>query len=79
MMRHGGLEEAKSNAGLCRNCGKCQKACPQHLLIPAHLKEVAREMDGMLPVAIPVFRGALWCMNTFGRVRRFVTGDHSHD
>ena len=78
LMRHGGLEEAKSSAGLCRNCGKCQKACPQHLPIPVHLREVAKEMDGMLPIAVPIFRGVLWCMNKFGRVKRAITGENVH-
>jgi uncharacterized protein len=78
MMRHGGLEEAKSNAGLCRGCGKCTRACPQSLPIPALMKDVSREMDGMLWIMVPVFRSAVWCMNTLGRVRRAITGEKAH-
>jgi predicted aldo/keto reductase-like oxidoreductase len=73
--RHGGLLGEKSNAGLCRQCGKCAKACPQHLPIPALMKEVSREMDGMIGVAVPVLKGVLWCANKAGRVRRAITGD----
>ena len=32
-------------ASLCRNCGKCVKICPQHLPIPQHLEEVAKEYE----------------------------------
>ncbi|MHB8164929.1 MAG: aldo/keto reductase, partial [Methanoregula sp.] len=35
-----------SYAGLCRNCGKCVRICPQHLPIPRLLKDVSRDMDG---------------------------------
>jgi predicted aldo/keto reductase-like oxidoreductase len=73
--RHGGLLGDKSNAGLCRQCGKCAKACPQHLPIPALMKEVSREMDGMIWIAVPVLKGVLWCANKAGRVRRAITGE----
>jgi len=77
--QHGGLMGEKSSAGLCRQCGKCTKACPQHLPIPSLMKDVSREMEGMMNVVVPVLRGGIWCMNKLGRVRRFVTGDKSHD
>ena len=32
--RHGGLLSGVSYAGLCRECGKCAKICPQHIPIP---------------------------------------------
>jgi uncharacterized protein len=79
IMQHGGLGEARSNAGLCRQCGKCAAACPQHLPIPALMKDVAREMDGLIPVVVPIMRGAMWCMNKAGRIRRAITGDKTHD
>ncbi|NMB78486.1 MAG: aldo/keto reductase [Methanomicrobiales archaeon] len=78
IMRHGGLEEAKSNAGLCRGCGKCTKACPQHLAIPTLMKEVAKEMDGMIPIVIPVMKGGMWFMNRFARLKRAVFGGNAH-
>ncbi len=31
-----------AGASACKNCGKCVKACPQHIDIPARLKEVAK-------------------------------------
>jgi uncharacterized protein len=35
-----------SFASACRDCGKCEKHCPQGLPIRKHLKEVAGEMEG---------------------------------
>ena len=78
MMRHGGLEEAKSNAGLCRSCGKCTRSCPQSLPIPDLMKDVSRDMDRMLWITVPVFRSAVWCINKVGRVKRAITGEKPH-
>jgi predicted aldo/keto reductase-like oxidoreductase len=68
--RHGGLLSGVSYAGLCKNCGKCEKICPQHLPIPARLKEVSKEMEGMMGVIVPVLKGGLWCIDQVGRVRQ---------
>jgi predicted aldo/keto reductase-like oxidoreductase len=75
--RHGGLTSEKSNAGLCRQCGKCAKACPQHLPIPALMKDVAKDMEGMMGVVVPVLRGGLWCINRLKRIGRFIRGGKS--
>lgn len=72
--RHGGLLGEQSHAGLCRQCGKCIKACPQALPVPDLMKQVSREMEGMMGIAVPVMKGALWCMNRAGRLRRFLCG-----
>ncbi len=38
-------------ASQCKDCGKCEKACPQHLPIRQHLKEVTKEFEGpTLPI-----------------------------
>ena len=42
----GVLSGQKSYAGLCINCGKCVKACPQKLEIPELLKDVSKEFEG---------------------------------
>lgn len=34
-------------ASQCKECGKCVKACPQHLPIPDLLKDVADEFEGL--------------------------------
>ena len=76
--RHGGLMGGVSYAGLCRACGKCEKACPQHLPIRDRLKEVSKEMEGGMRVIIPVLKGGLWCMDQAGKVKRiFSRGDRS--
>ncbi len=68
---HGGLIGDVWYAGLCRQCGKCEKACPQHLPIPRLMKDVKAEMEGMMGIIVPVLKGGLWCMNTASRVRSF--------
>jgi hypothetical protein len=76
--RHGGLMGEKSYAGLCRQCGKCAKACPQHLPIPSLMKDVSREMEGMMGIVVPIMKGGLWCINRAKRVKRAITGEKSH-
>ena len=55
--RLGGILGNKSNAGMCRNCGRCKKACPQNLDIPNLLKDVSDEFEGMtFGLKITVFK-----------------------
>ena len=68
--RHGGLLSNVSYAGLCRQCGRCTKICPQHLQIPDYLGQVSKEMEGMMRVVVPVLKGGQWCMDQAGRIRR---------
>ena len=46
MMLMGGMG-TKADASLCINCGKCAKACPQHIAIPEELKNVNRTLGGL--------------------------------
>jgi predicted aldo/keto reductase-like oxidoreductase len=66
--RHGGLMGGVSYAGLCRACGRCEKACPQHLRIRDLLRDVSREMEGGMRFIIPVLKAGLWCMDQAGKV-----------
>jgi uncharacterized protein len=77
--RHGGLIGDVSYAGLCRQCGKCAKACPQHLPIPDLLKDVKSDMEGGMTVIVPVLKGGLWCMNRAAKVRAFFFGRKTRD
>jgi predicted aldo/keto reductase-like oxidoreductase len=45
-----------SYATLCRNCGKCEKACPQHLPIRQHLREVAADLQ------LPLMKQIVWAL-----------------
>ena len=44
MQMMGGMGPA-SNAGLCRQCGKCISACPQKIAIPDELKKVSKTLE----------------------------------
>jgi len=35
-----------ADASLCKNCGKCMKTCPQHILIPEELRKVSQTLGG---------------------------------
>lgn len=61
---------APSYASLCRDCGKCEKHCPQELPIRRHLQEVSRDMEGFYfkPVA-GLFRGYYKIRRWFSRGR----------
>jgi len=53
--RLGGLLNEKSAASLCKSCGKCVKACPQHINIPAELKNVKNDMEGpAMKIIVPI-------------------------
>jgi predicted aldo/keto reductase-like oxidoreductase len=69
--RHGGILGAVSYAGLCRECGKCEKICPQHLKIPSLMKQVSREMEGYeLGVKVRLAKGVFRCFDTASRIRQ---------
>ena len=58
--RHGGLLSDVSYAGLCKECGKCEKVCPQHIPVRERLREVSKEMEGGMRIIVPVPQG--WTM-----------------
>lgn len=43
----GGLSKQPAYASLCKECGKCEKHCPQQIAIRKELKNVKKEMEGL--------------------------------
>ncbi|NLI92374.1 MAG: aldo/keto reductase [Peptococcaceae bacterium] len=41
------LASTHGKAGDCTGCKQCEKACPQHLKITEHLKDVSKTFDGL--------------------------------
>ncbi len=61
VFRLGGLMGKKSWASMCKECGKCEKVCPQHIEIRKELKKVKKEFEGpfantALVVGKPILR-----------------------
>jgi len=79
ILRMGGVFTSDpSHAGLCNDCGKCVKACPQKLEIPVLLKEVSRDLGGhgfgfktkiVGSVVLPIFNGFLSLRSKFSQGR----------
>ena len=46
MTYYGNLTKTHGKASDCIRCGKCEKACPQHLSIRQYLQDVARALEG---------------------------------
>ncbi|MDD1724917.1 MAG: aldo/keto reductase [Methanospirillum sp.] len=61
MQLMGGMGEP-ANASLCRNCGKCEVICPQHIPIPDELKKVSSKLDGISTRIIFMFAKRLFRM-----------------
>jgi len=59
-MQLGGFNGKPSYASLCKRCGKCLEHCPQTIMIPDRLDEVAKDMENkwMRP-AIKLAAGAI--------------------
>jgi predicted aldo/keto reductase-like oxidoreductase len=56
MMLMGGMG-TKADASLCTSCGKCAKACPQHIAIPSELKKVNSTLGGLrTKLLMPIVR-----------------------
>jgi predicted aldo/keto reductase-like oxidoreductase len=68
--RHGGLLSDTSYAGLCTGCGRCETICPQHLPVRQLLREVSREMEGMMLAKVAVLKGLLRVQNAVETCRR---------
>ena len=56
-MLMGGIMPGRSDASLCRECGKCANACPQHIAIPQELKKVNSTLGGLrTKILMPIVR-----------------------
>ncbi len=65
----GGMDGGRpSYASLCKDCGKCERHCPQHLPIRKHLKEVSKEMEPFY------FRPVAGMVGGYYKIRRRFSG-----
>jgi hypothetical protein len=56
-MHMGAMDGRRSDASLCKDCGACEKRCPQHIGIPNELKQVKGTLGGLRTKAlIPIIR-----------------------
>jgi hypothetical protein len=56
-MLMGAMGAPVADASLCRNCGKCVKACPQKIIIPEELKKVRNTLGGLrTKIMFPLLR-----------------------
>lgn len=55
------LRTNKTNAGKCKECGKCEKHCPQSIAIRQELKQVKRHMEN------PIYKIARFISGKIGR------------
>ncbi|QHQ61409.1 aldo/keto reductase [Anaerocolumna sedimenticola] len=46
MQTLGAMSVKPANASRCKECGKCETHCPQHIAIRSQLKTVSKEMEG---------------------------------
>ena len=68
VLRTAGLTSmGRSFASLCKECGKCAEACPQHLPIPELLKDVANDLE------LWWFKPAAWMLKRFFMVDSWAT------
>jgi predicted aldo/keto reductase-like oxidoreductase len=61
----GGERDAPSMASQCEHCGRCERACPQHLPVQALLKEVAEDFEG------PLLKPMVWATQKFFGFQRW--------
>jgi predicted aldo/keto reductase-like oxidoreductase len=47
MQTLGAMSAKPANASQCKDCGKCESHCPQHIPIRKELKTVTKEMEGI--------------------------------
>lgn len=53
----GGQDAGRSDASLCQNCGRCERACPQKIPIPDELQKVDQALGGIrTQIMLPLIR-----------------------
>lgn len=62
----GFARSSPSYASLCRDCGKCEKKCPQQLPVRENLKKVTRELQG------PFMKPLIWVARQYLGFRRLL-------
>lgn len=55
----------RTNASLCRQCGKCEQHCPQGIAVRKELKQVVRHMEN------PVYKVIAFLPKTCLKIKLF--------
>ena len=55
------IRKVRTNASLCKECGKCETHCPQGIEIRKELKNVKKELEN------PIYKIAAWGVKKFGK------------
>jgi hypothetical protein len=65
-----GISGEPADASLCKNCGKCVKACPQHIAIPVELKNVSLDLGGLLTKILLPGISVMWSLRKLTMSKR---------
>lgn len=64
----GGVNGRECHAALCRDCGKCEKLCPQQIPIRSRLKDVVKELH------LPFMKQLVWTAKKAFEVKSALKG-----